>query len=153
MHQCALLPCLAGKHAPQTIWPWLLQRMEQASSNDRLRIVLLVIYRHLVYAFGSDPPSSPFDHKSLLVSSLRPTLNTATIKVGIDLWLLRDRWLDRRSFIDHQVSVAIDRRHGLPRLPAIGRSNLSHRVHRTKLHLSNDEQRRWQSRSSCISDR
>jgi hypothetical protein len=55
--------------------------MDQAGSNDKLRIVLLVIYRHLVYAFGNDAPSTPFDYKSLLVSSLRPTLNTATIKV------------------------------------------------------------------------
>ncbi|CAF3625117.1 unnamed protein product [Adineta steineri] len=72
---------ILGKHAPQTIWPWLLQRMEQAGSNDKLRIVLLVIYRHLVYAFGNDAPSTPFDYKSLLVSSLRPTLNTATLKI------------------------------------------------------------------------
>jgi hypothetical protein len=70
-----------GKHAPQSIWPWLMQRMDQAGSNDKLRIVLLVIYRHLVYAFGNDAPSTPFDYKSLLVSSLRPTLNTATLKV------------------------------------------------------------------------
>jgi len=55
--------------------------MDQSSSNDKLRIVLLVIYRHLVYAFGNDAPSTPFDYKSLLVSSLRPTLNTATLKV------------------------------------------------------------------------
>ena len=55
--------------------------MDQAGSNDKLRIVLLVIYRHLVYAFGNDAPSTPFDYKSLLVSSLRPTLNTATVKV------------------------------------------------------------------------
>ncbi|UJR27309.1 hypothetical protein I4U23_008603 [Adineta vaga] len=72
---------ILGKHSPQTIWPWLLQRMEQAGSNDKLRIVLLVIYRHLVYAFGNDAPSTPFDYKSLLVSSLRPTLNTATLKI------------------------------------------------------------------------
>lgn len=72
---------IIGKHAPQTIWPWLLQRMDQAGSNDKLRIVLLVIYRHLVYTFGNDPPTTPFDYKSLLVSSLRPTLNTATVKV------------------------------------------------------------------------
>ncbi|CAF0851318.1 unnamed protein product [Rotaria sordida] len=72
---------ILGKHAPQNIWPWLLQRMEQAGTNDKLRIVLLVIYRHLVYAFGNDAPSTPFDYKSLLVSSLRPTLNTATLKI------------------------------------------------------------------------
>ncbi|CAF2850281.1 unnamed protein product [Rotaria sp. Silwood2] len=72
---------ILGKHAPQTIWPWLLQRMDQAGTNDKVRIVLLVIYRHLVYAFGNDAPSTPFDYKSLLVSSLRPTLNTATLKI------------------------------------------------------------------------
>ncbi|CAF3370662.1 unnamed protein product [Rotaria sp. Silwood1] len=72
---------ILGKHAPQAIWPWLLQRMEQAGTNDKARIVLLVIYRHLVYAFGNDAPSTPFDYKSLLVSSLRPTLNTATLKI------------------------------------------------------------------------
>lgn len=55
--------------------------MDQAGSNDKIRIVLLVIYRHLVYAFGNDAPLTPFDYKSLLVSSLRPTLNTATLKV------------------------------------------------------------------------
>ncbi|CAF1509821.1 unnamed protein product [Rotaria magnacalcarata] len=72
---------ILGKHAPQSIWPWLLQRMDQAGTNDKVRIVLLVIYRHLVYAFGNDAPSTPFDYKSLLVSSLRPTLNTATLKI------------------------------------------------------------------------
>ena len=55
--------------------------MDQSTTNDKLRIVLLVVFRHLVYAFGNDPPSTPFDYKSLLVSSLRPTLNTATMKV------------------------------------------------------------------------
>lgn len=64
------------------IWPWLITRMEQAGSNDKLRIVLLVMYRHLVYAFGNDAPVSIFDHKSLLVSSLRTTTNTATLKVN-----------------------------------------------------------------------
>ncbi len=72
---------ILGKHAPQAIWPWLLQRMDQAGSNDKVRIVLLVIYRHLVYTFGNDAPETIFDYKSLLVSSLRPTLNTATLKV------------------------------------------------------------------------
>ena len=72
---------IIGKHAPQTIWPWLLQRMDQAGSNDKVRTVLLVIYRHLVYTFGNEPPETIFDYKSLLVSSLRPTLNTATLKV------------------------------------------------------------------------
>jgi hypothetical protein len=64
--------------------------MDQAGSNDKLRIVLLVIYRHLVYAFGNDGPSTPFDYKSLLVSSLRPTLNTATLKVfySLNIFLL-----------------------------------------------------------------
>jgi len=55
--------------------------MDQAGSNDKVRIVLLVIYRHLVYTFGNDAPTTIFDYKSLLVSSLRPTLNTATLKV------------------------------------------------------------------------
>jgi len=55
--------------------------MDQAGSNDKIRIVLLVIYRHLVYTFGNDSPTTIFDYKSLLVSSLRPTLNTATLKV------------------------------------------------------------------------
>jgi hypothetical protein len=76
-----LINFILGKHAPQAIWPWLLQRMDQAGSNDKIRIVLLVIYRHLVYAFGNDAPTTIFDYKSLLVSSLRPTLNTATLKV------------------------------------------------------------------------
>lgn len=55
--------------------------MDQAGSNDKIRIVLLVIYRHLVYTFGNDSLTTIFDYKSLLVSSLRPTLNTATLKV------------------------------------------------------------------------
>jgi hypothetical protein len=55
--------------------------MDQAGSNDKIRTVLLVIYRHLVYTFGNDAPETIFDYKSLLVSSLRPTLNTATLKV------------------------------------------------------------------------
>lgn len=55
--------------------------MEQAGSNDKVRIIILVIYRHLVYAFGNDTLSNIFDHKSLLVSSLRTTTNTSTLKV------------------------------------------------------------------------
>jgi len=72
---------ILGKHSPQDIWPWLLHRMEQSGSNDKIRTVLLVIYRHLVYTFGNDPPSTIFDYKSLLVSSLREVINTATLKI------------------------------------------------------------------------
>lgn len=121
-----LFLCL-GKHAPETIWPWLILRMEQAGSNDKVRTVLLVIYRHLVYAFGNDAPTSIFDHKSLLVSSLRTTTNTATLKVCTFEIIDSMRW----NFIDldYEISIPIDCGNGLSWLFTIRRRNLFNRIY------------------------
>lgn len=96
--------------------------MDQAGSNDKVRIVLLVIYRHLVYAFGNDAPETPFDYKSLLVSSLRPTLNTATIKV---MAIIRNSFLFcNRFFLDSKIFITINCCYGLPWLFTIRRTNV-----------------------------
>ena len=96
--------------------------MDQATTNDKLRIVLLVIFRHLVYAFGNDPPSTPFDYKSLLVSSLRPTLNTATIKVVF--FFVFDIYIYIYMFhcdLDCKIFITINCCHGLSWLFTIRR--------------------------------
>lgn len=127
-----------GKHDPPTIWKLLLQRMDQSASNDKLRIVLFVIYRHLVYAFGNDPPTTPFDYKSLLVSSLRSSLNTATPKV----YFLRFETLSVRKkffsffFRGYKIFSSIDRRYGLSWISETRRKSISHRIHRSTLRIS-----------------